>query len=149
PALLEKAAAVQRGEGKALSLYYRGAILNRLGQFNEANASLDQALAARDDLILARQEKGESLWQLGRKTEAFDVWSDTVRRNANLPLVTNELAGAERAMGHADEATAHEKQADQFTPDNPYFHWMLAQRLQSLGMTELAEKHRQRASDLD
>jgi tetratricopeptide (TPR) repeat protein/NAD-dependent dihydropyrimidine dehydrogenase PreA subunit len=149
PALLEKAAAVQRGEGKALSLYYRGAILNRLGQFDKANATLDEALAAREDLILARQEKGESLWQLGRKTEALDVWSDTVRRNRSLPLVANELAGAERLMGREEQAAAHEQQADQSTPDNPYFHWMLAQRLQSLGMTELAEKHRQRSSDLD
>ena len=143
--LLEKAAAVQRGEGKALSLYYRGAILNRLGQFEQASVSLDQALAARDDLILARQEKGESLWQLGRKTEALATWSDAVRRNPNLALVANELAGAERSMGRVEEAAAHEQQADQSTPDNPYFHWMLAQRLQSLGMTDLAQKHFQRS----
>jgi tetratricopeptide (TPR) repeat protein/ferredoxin len=149
PALLEKAAALQRGQAKALSLYYRGAMLNRLGHFNEANASLDQALAARDDLILARQEKGESLWQLGRKSEAVDVWADTVRRNASLPLAANELAGAERAMGRVDQAAAYEKQADQSTPDDAYFHWMLALRLQSLDMTDLAEKHRQRATDLD
>lgn len=142
--LLEKAAAVQRGEGKALSLYYRGAILNRLGQFEQARVSLDQALAARDDLILARQEKGESLWQLGRKTEALATWSDAVRRNPNLALAANELAGAERSMGRVEEAAAHELQADQSTPDNPYFHWMLAQRLQSLGMTDLAQKHFQR-----
>lgn len=142
--LLEKAAAVQRGEGKALSLYYRGAILNRLGQFEQASVSLDQALAARDDLILARQEKGESLWQLGRKTEALATWSDAVRRNPNLALAANELAGAERSMGRVEEAAAHELQADQSTPDNPYFHWMLAQRLQSLGMTDLAQKHFQR-----
>lgn len=143
--LLEKAAAVQRGEGKALSLYYRGAILNRLGQFEQASVSLDQALATRDDLILARQEKGESLWQLGRTTEALATWSDAVRRNPNLALVANELAGAERSMGRAEEAAAHEQQADQSTPDNPYFHWMLAQRLQSLGMTDLAQKHFQRS----
>ena len=145
PALLEKAAAVQRGEGKALSLYYRGAILNRLGQFNEANASLDQALVAREDLILARQEKGESLWQLGRKQEALDAWSETVRRNPNLALAANELAGAERLMGREEQAAAHEELADQSTPDNPYFHWMLGQRLQSLGMSDLAQKHLQRA----
>jgi len=143
--LLEKAAAVQRGEGKALSLYYRGAILNRLGQFEQASVSLDQALATRDDLILARQEKGESLWQLGRKTEALATWSDAVRRNPNLALVANELAGAERSMGRTEDAAAHEQQADQATPDNPYFHWMLAQRLQSLGMTDLAQKHFQRS----
>ena len=60
---LHTAAAHQKDESKALSLYYRGAILNRLGRYEEARASLDEALAERDDLILARQEKGESLWQ--------------------------------------------------------------------------------------
>jgi len=143
--LLEKAAAVQRSDPKALSLYYRGAILNRLGRFEQASESLDQALAARDGLILARQEKGESLWQLGRKQEALDAWSETVWRNPNLALAANELAGAERLMGREEQAAAHEELGDQSTPDNPYFHWMLGQRLQSLGMTDLAQKHLQRA----
>src|SRR5467141_3476218 len=118
-ALLSKAAANQRGQAKALSLYYRGTILNRLGRYEQAGASLDEALAQRADLILARQEKGESLWQLGRKEEAISVWSDAVQRNAGLVLANNQLAGAERSLGRFDEAVVHEKQADQFTPDNP------------------------------
>src|SRR5204862_2272149 len=122
---LRTAAAHQKDEGKALSLYYRGAILNRLGRYDEARATLDQALAERDDLILARQEKGEPLWQLGRKDEAVSVWTDAVRRNAHLVLANNELAGAARASGKLDEADLYEKQADQFTPNNPLFHWVL------------------------
>jgi len=145
---LGKAAAYQKDEGKALSLYYRGAILNRLARYDEARASLDEALAERDDLILARQEKGESLWQLGRKTEAVSVWTDAVRRNAHLVLTNNELAGAARASGKLDEADLYEKQADQFTPNNPLFHWVLGRRLQDLGMSELAEKHLQQANQL-
>jgi ferredoxin/Flp pilus assembly protein TadD len=145
---LSEAAAYQKDEGKALSLYYRGAILNRLARYDEARATLDGALAERDDLILARQEKGESLWQLGRKTEAVSIWTDAVRRNARLVLANNELAGAARASGKFGEADLYEKQADQFTPNNALFHWMLGRRLQDLGMTELAEKHMQRASQL-
>jgi tetratricopeptide (TPR) repeat protein/NAD-dependent dihydropyrimidine dehydrogenase PreA subunit len=148
-ALLSKAAANQRGQAKALSLYYRGAILNRLGRYEQAGASLDEALAQRADLILARQEKGESLWQLGRKEEAISVWSDAVQRNAGLVLANNQLAGAERSLGRFDEAVVHEKQADQFTPDNPLFHWMIGRRLQNLEMNELAQKHFQRAMQLD
>ena len=121
-ALLSKAAANQLGQAKALSLYYRGTILNRLGRYEQAGASLDEALAQRADLILARQEKGESLWQLGRKEEAISVWSDAVQRNAGLVLANNQLAGAERSLGRFDEAVVHEKQADQFTPDNPLYH---------------------------
>src|SRR2546429_4651851 len=54
--LLGQAAAYQKAEGKALSLYYRGAILNRLGGYDQAQARLSQALAERDDLIMAGQE---------------------------------------------------------------------------------------------
>jgi len=143
---LGKAAAYQKDEGKALSLYYRGAILNRLARYDEARASLDEALAERDDLILARQEKGESLWQLGRKAEAVSVWTDAVRRNAHLVLTNNELAGAAHASGKLDEADLYEKQGDQFTPNNPLFHWVLGRRLQDLGMSELAAKHMQQAN---
>jgi len=146
--VLSQAAAHQKGESKALSLYYRGAILNRLGRYEEARASLDEALAERDDLILARQEKGESLWQLGHRDEAISVWTDAVQRNTRLALANNELAGAERLSGKLEEASAHERQADQFTPNNPFYHWMLGRRLQDLGMTELAEKHFQQASKL-
>ena len=146
---LGDAATHQSGESKALSLYYRGAILNRLGRYEEAQASLGEALAERDDLILARQEKGESLWQLGRREEAISVWTDAVERNARLVLVSNELAGAKRLSGKLEEAAAHEKQADQFTPNDPFYHWILARRLQDLGMTELAAKHFEQAGEID
>ena len=145
---LGKAAARQKDESKALSLYYRGAILNRLGRYDEARVSLDEALAERDDLILARQEKGESLWQLGRRDEAVAAWTDAVQRNAQLVLANNELAGAARASGKLEEADLYEKQADQFTPRNPLYHWVIGRRLQDLGMTELAEKHFRQANQL-
>ena len=138
---LGRAAAHQKDQSKALSLYYRGAILNRLSRYDEARATLDEALAERDDLILARQEKGESLWQLGRRGEAVSVWVDAVQRNARLALANNELAGAAIASGKLEEADRYEKQADRFTPNDPLYHWVMARRLQDLGMTELAKKH--------
>jgi ferredoxin len=147
--MLGQAAARQKGQSKALSLYYRGSILNRLARYEQAKASLEEALAQREDLILARQEKGESLWQLGQKEEAILVWTDALLRNGRLALVSNQLAGAERSLGRVDQATAHEKQADQFTPDDPLYHWMLGLRLKNLGMNELAEKHFQRTIQLD
>src|SRR5436190_436837 len=147
--LLGKAANHQKGQAKALSLYYRGTILNRLGRYEQARTNLDAALAEREDLILARQEKGESLWLLGRTEEAITVWTDAVRRNERLALISNQLAGAERSLGRIEEAIAHEKQADQFTPDDPLFHWMLGLRLKNLAMNELAEKHFQRSIQLD
>src|SRR5262249_40142675 len=89
-----------------------------------------------------------SLWQLGRRKEAVSVWTDAVQRNAHLVLANNELAGAARASGKLDEADLYEKQADQFTPNNSLYHWVLARRLQELGMTDLSSKHFQQASEL-
>jgi len=146
---LEQAAAHQKGQAKALSLYYRGTMLNRLGRYEQARTSLDEALTERPDLVLAREEKGESLWQLGRKAEAVSVWSDAVQQNGRLVLANNQLAGAAASLGRFQEAIVHEKQADQFTPDNPHYHWMIGLRLQNLRMNELAEKHFQRAIQLD
>lgn len=147
--LLASAAEHQDGQAKALSLYYRGAILNRLGKYEQAMASLDRALAERPDLVLAREERGEALWQLGRHAEAFEVWSDAVRGNVGLPLTYNLLAGASAESGRSEASTAYEKQAVQFTPNDPYFHWMLGLRLQNVGMNALAEKHFQKAIQLN
>ncbi|HZA38188.1 MAG TPA: hypothetical protein VE486_03525 [Candidatus Baltobacteraceae bacterium] len=46
-------------------------------------------------------------------------------------------------------AIAHENQADQFTPDDPFYHWVIGLWLQALGMIELADKHFQRAIQLE
>ena len=70
-------------------------------------------------------------------------------RNERLVLVNNELAGAKRLSGKFEEAAAYEKQADQFTPNDPFYHWILARRLQDLGMTELAAKHFEQAGEID
>lgn len=113
---LEQAAARQTGQSKALSLYYRGAILNRSGRYEDALANLDQALAERADLISARAEKGESLWQSGRREEAVSVWRDAVKRNGRLVLVNNQLASAAASSGRNEEAIAYEREADRFTP---------------------------------
>lgn len=147
--LLGKVAPHQHGQARALSLYYRGTILNRLGRYDQARTSLDEALAERPDLIVAREEKGEALWQLGHREEALSMWHDAVQRNAGLVLANYQLAGGLAALGKTAEAVAYEKRADQYTPDNPFYHWMIGLRLQGVGMNELAEKHFQRAIQLD
>jgi tetratricopeptide (TPR) repeat protein/NAD-dependent dihydropyrimidine dehydrogenase PreA subunit len=147
--MLGHAADRQEGASKALSLYYKGAILNRLDRFDEALRNLDEALTERPDLVTAREEKGESLWQLERPGEAVREWSDAVRNNPRLALSHNFLAGAARSIGKTDEAMAYEKMADQLTPADARFHWMLSIRLRNIGMNDLAEKHFGRATELD
>jgi polyferredoxin/Flp pilus assembly protein TadD len=139
----------QEGQSRALSLYYRGAILNRSGHYTEALASLDQSLAAAPDLILAREERGESLWQLGRKDDAIAVWAEAVKANPKLVVGSQMLAGAALAKGQTEVSAAWEKQADRNTPQDPYFQWMVGLRLKNLGMDSLAEKHFQQAIQLD
>lgn len=147
--LLEKAAEHQDGQAKALSLYYRGAILNRLGRYEQAVTSLDQALAVASDLVLAREEKGEALWQLGRKDEAILAWTTALKSNPRLALASNYLAMAATSAGQSETAASWEKQADKVTPADPFFHWMLGLRLKNVGMNALAEKHFEQAIKLN
>jgi polyferredoxin/tetratricopeptide (TPR) repeat protein len=147
--LLATAADHQRGQGRALSLYYRGAILNRLGRHEEALVSLDQALAERPDLVLASEEKGEALWRLGRREEAVTAWKSAVASNPGLVLSNNMLAGAAWSLGKPETAIPLERRADRATPADPFFHWMVGLRLQGVGMAGLAEKHFRRALELD
>ena len=139
----------QDGERKALSLYYRGTILNRLKRHDEAILNLDEALAERPDLATAREEKGEALWQLGRREEAVAAWNDAIESKPNLPIANLFLAFAANLQGGVEAAAAYENQADKSTPDDPRFHWMLGLRLQNVGATQLAEKHFARATQLN
>jgi len=61
----------------------------------------------------------------------------------------NMLSGAMAMLGQKEVADANEADARKLTPDDPYFHWMVGLRLQDLEMKELAEKHFQRAVQLD
>ena len=147
--LLAKSAEHQDGQAKALSLYYRGAILNRSGRYNEALTSLDLAIAEAPNLVTAREEKGESLWQLGRREEAVSAWREAVKQNPGLPLANNFLAAAADSFGQAETSAAYQNIADRVTPNDPYFHWMLGLRLRNINMNALAEKHFARAIQLN
>jgi polyferredoxin/Flp pilus assembly protein TadD len=147
--LLAAAAARQHGEARALSLYYRGAILNRLRRYEEALASLNAALAERPDLVTAREERGESLWMLGRTEQAISAWRDGLQASDSLVLVRYLLAGAAASNGDTSVAESYEQQAEKATPADALFHWMIGMRLQNLGMKELAEKSFQRAMTLN
>ncbi len=147
--LLGQAADHQDGRPRALSLYYRGAIQNRLGRYNDALASLDKALKETPDLVIAHEERGESLWQLGRRREATKTWADAVDSNESLVLANYMLAGVAETLDDTEEMEAYEAQAAKYTPNDPYFHWMVGQRLQNVGMKPSAERHFKKAAELD
>jgi polyferredoxin/tetratricopeptide (TPR) repeat protein len=143
---LAEAAARQNGQAKGVSLYYRGALLNRLGRPDEAMRDLQEAAADAPDLVTVREEKGEALWRSDRREEAVAAWKDALRLQPKLPVAASLLAGA---TVDATSATEYQQTADRLTPDDPYFHWMLGQRLLNLGMSEAAERHFRRAIELD
>ncbi len=138
--LLGRSAAVQSGSGRAISLYYSGAIRNRTGKYDLALTDLDAALKERPDLIVAREELGESLWNLGRREEAVAAWKEALRENPQLVLANLFLAGAATAGGDTGAAQSYEDQAEKITPRDPFFNWMLGLRLQNVGMNALADK---------
>jgi tetratricopeptide (TPR) repeat protein len=147
--LLGRAAEHQTGQARALSLYYRGVMLNRLGRHAEALEDLDTAIGERPDLITAREERGEALWSLGRREEAVAEVQFAVSQNPNLVLGNYVLAGAYAALGNAVEASAFEAAADRSAPADPYFQWMLGLRLQNVGMNELADKRFRKAIQIN
>lgn len=147
--LLGRSAAVQSGSGRAISLYYSGAIRNRTGKYDLALADLDAALKERPDLIVAREELGESLWNLGRRDEADAAWKEALRENPQLVLANLFLAGAAAARGETATAQSYEDLADRITPRDPFFNWMLGLRLQNVGMNALADKRFRRAIEIN
>lgn len=147
--LLRKTAERQTGASRALSLYYRGAILNRLELSKEALLNLDAAIAESPGLIAAQEEKGEALWQLGRKDEAVKIWSDAAAENDNAIIIIYMLAGSAQEQGDLAAYSRYEQLAEGATPSDALFNWMIGMRLQNLGMNELAETRFQRAIELN
>ncbi|MEZ5308831.1 MAG: tetratricopeptide repeat protein [Pyrinomonadaceae bacterium] len=147
--MLERASGYQTGNERALSLYYRGAILNRLNKPEEALKSLEAALQTSPDLMLAKEEKGEALWRLGRKKEAESAWNEALKDNPRLPIANYMLSGAASARGDFKTAFDFEKKANALTPRNALFNWMVGLRLKNVGMNELAETQFDFAKRLD
>lgn len=147
--LLGRSGAWSTGRQRTLSLYYRGAILNRAGRAEEALISLTSALDTSPDLATGYEELGESFWRLGRKEEAEAAWQEAVKKGSGLPLANNFLAGAAEARGKTDMALTFERRAEQFTPRDARFRWMLGMRLKNLGMDRIAEKQFSEARKLD
>jgi len=147
--LLAASAERESGRSRALSLYYRGSILNRLGRFSDALSTLDQSLDASPDLLFAHVERGESLWQLGRRDEAVDEWNAAAGQSPDLVLAQYFLSGAADEMGRSDLGALHEQQAEHALPRDALFQYMIGLRLENIGMNRLADKCFQSAIALD
>jgi len=147
--LLQEASTKQDGQPKTMSLYYRGAILNRLGRPSDALADLDRVAAEQPNMAAALEEKGEALWRLGRRADAVETWKAAADKNSKIVLANYFLAGAFAAAGDPTASAQYESRGSQSLPADAYFMWMIGLRLQNIGMAELAEKNFARAIALD
>lgn len=146
---LAESAELTSGQTRALNYYYRGAVLNTIGRYADAIQSFDKALAQTPELIVAEQEKGASLWQLGRREEAMNVWKRASDTNPNLPLAATFLAVASTSAGDTAGASMFQKQADKVTPPDAKYLWMVGLRLRSLGFREQADRYFLRAIQME
>ena len=110
---------------------------------------LDRVVADQPTMAVALEEKGESLWRLGRRAEAMKSWRSAVHENSKNVLANYFLSGAYQATGDQATSSAFELDGTRNSPEDAYFHWMIGQRLENIGMAELAEKNFARAIALD
>jgi tetratricopeptide (TPR) repeat protein len=146
---LGESAELMSGQTRALNLYYRGAVLNTVGRHDEAIQSFDKALAESPTLIVAEQEKGVAIWQLGRREEAMNVWKRVADANPNLPLANVFLATASASAGDTENAAAFGRQADKVVPADARYLFMVGLRLRSLGFKDQAERYFLRAIQME
>jgi len=146
---LAESAELMGGQTRGLNYYYRGAVLNTVGRYADAIQSFEKALAQSPELIVAEQEKGTSLWQLGRREEAMNVWKRASDRGPNLPLAAIFLSSASTAAGDSVGASMFQKQAESVTPPDARYLWMVGLRLRSLGFNEQADRYFLRAIQME
>lgn len=146
---LAVAADNQTGQGRAIALYYRGALLNRKGRHEEAKSSLEASIAERSDLLGAYEELGESLWLTGNREKAIATWRAAADKTPDMVIANNLLAGAYTAIGDGASAARFSALAERQLSPDPYFNWMIGLRLKNAGMDEKAETYFRRAIQID
>ena len=94
-------------------------ILVRSGRAREGIAELDQALAANEDSVALRMQKGMLHYQLGEQDEAQAAYERLLEVDPNFWPAENNLAVIYQARGRLDEALALAEKARVAAPDNP------------------------------
>ncbi len=118
----EGAGRSRNDDAQPAALHAIGVVEAELDQFDEAAKTLDQALAARQALVVGdpgnarfradcastRVAQGRLAWRAGRLAEAVGTWQEVDRQleaemkeNPKEPVFAQELAEAERVMGQS------------------------------------------------
>ncbi|MBP0021704.1 MAG: tetratricopeptide repeat protein [Cyanobacteria bacterium SBLK] len=101
---------------KAKSWYDWGNTLYRLGHWERAIASYDQALSVQPDYGRAWQEKGLALIQLQRYDEAIAAWDEADRYQTNSVQALYERGRVLAAANRSEEALASYDRALEMRP---------------------------------
>lgn len=143
------AGAEQTGRGRAIALYYRGALLNRKALYNDAISSLESAIAEQPGLYGALEELGESYWRTGDREKAIATWRSVADKTPDMVVTNNLLAGAFSAIGDEASATRYAAFAERQLSSDAYFNWMIGLRLSNVGFNDRADKYFRRAIQID
>ena len=139
----------------------KGVARTRLGRLGEAMQEFAAAVELKPDYAEAYGSRAEILRRMAPSSSESERAALYQRALADYNKTISLGLGPREAvaykgrgfvnyyLAHLDAAIALEKQADQSTPADPFFHWMIGLRLQNVGMNALAEKHFGQAVQLD
>jgi predicted O-linked N-acetylglucosamine transferase (SPINDLY family) len=124
--------------GVALLHNNRGNTLRELERFEEALASLDQALAIEPDYVDALNNRGNTLQDLQRYEEALDCFEKALARNPDNAVVHNNRGNILQDLQRYEEALDCFEKALARNPDNAVVHNNRGNILQDLQRYEEA-----------
>ena len=122
--------------------YYLGALQQSAGDLEAAAASLERALAKRDDDRPCRRRLGEARLALGDATAAREHfrWLLDDGDDAFAAAAHFGVGRAAAAAGNTKQAVRHFERALELQPDAGVVHYPLAQALRSLGQLQKARR---------
>ena len=107
------AAAKPRGQSDLTGVLDHASQLYGKRDYAGARREYERATQMDPGSIQAWRGLGASLWQLGERERAAQVWSDILKVRPDDPDILMELANAEAAQEHWDQAFARERQQSQ------------------------------------
>ena len=132
-------------ENYALSQYYIGNSLWRIGKSHDAAGYFEQALRIKPYYAEAHSDLGTVLQQEGKIEEAISHYEQAVRIRPDKALTHYNLGGALMQVGRVQEAISHWEQAVQIKPDFVEAHYNLGLALEQTGNAPEAVKHFEQA----
>jgi Flp pilus assembly protein TadD len=132
-------------ENYAVSQYYVGTTLWRMGSSQDAIRYFERALRIKPDYAQAHCDLGTALQREGKIEDAIGHFEQALRLRPDRALVHYDLAGALMQAGRVQEAISHWERALQLKPDFVEAHNNLGITFEQTGRTPEAIRHFEQA----